>query len=195
MQIYIYGLIDPIKNQIRYIGKTNDVKVRFKNHLNACRDKNTHKRNWINTLNRSGRKPELLIIDTVLVDDWKYWEIFWIAYYKSIGADLLNYTIGGDGLTFGNQTSFKTGHNPWNTGIPRSKKTKDKIRKSLTGIPTGRVRKIIQYDLNNNIIARYNSMSDAAKLTNSQMSKISDCCNGKRKHHNKFIWNYDNEKN
>ena len=45
---YIYILIDPFTNQIRYVGKANNPKERYKNHKNRCRDKNTHKRNWIN---------------------------------------------------------------------------------------------------------------------------------------------------
>ena len=189
--IYIYLLIDPISNQIRYVGKTNNIKQRFKNHLNSCRDKNTHKRNWLNKLKKQGYKPEIEIIDIVIKDDWKFWEIFWISYYKSIGCNLVNYTIGGDGLTFGNITSFKKGNKPWNTGIKCSTETKLKIKKALTGKSTGRFKAVAQYDMNNNLIQTYISMSNVILLNPTfSMSKISLCCNNKRKHHKNFIWKY-----
>jgi hypothetical protein len=123
------------------------------------------------------------------VDDWKYWEIFWVAYYKNIGCNLLNYTIGGDGITFGNSGSLKNCDKPWNTGISCSKTTREKISKSLTGIPTGRTRKIIQYDMLGNLINIYPSMTEAINNTNFLMSKISDCCNNKRKHHKNIFGN------
>ena len=187
----IYILIDPSTNEIRYIGKTNNLKQRLKNHLNACRDKNTHKRNWINKLKTKGFKPEIEIIDEVSINEWKYWEIFWISYYKSIGCNLLNYTIGGDGLSSGNQTSFKKGDKPWNTGIACTHDRKSKIKKTLTGVPTGRYRAVAQYDKNNNLITTYISMSNVILLNPGfQMSKISDCCNNKRNHHKNYIWKY-----
>lgn len=42
---YIYTLEDPITGQIRYVGKANNMKERFGNHINSGRDKGTHKRN------------------------------------------------------------------------------------------------------------------------------------------------------
>jgi len=113
---YIYILIDPTTNYIRYVGKTNNPKQRFQNHKNKGRDKNTHKRNWINQLRANNTNPIMEIIDEVPIDSWKYWEKFWIGYYKLIGCNLVNYTNGGDGLTFGNQTSFKKGNKTWNDG-------------------------------------------------------------------------------
>lgn len=113
---YIYILIDPLTNQIRYVGKANNPQERYKNHKNRCRDKNTHKRNWMNKLRLKGLYPEIEIIDRVLTSEWHYWEKFWIAYYRFLGCSLVNYTSGGDGLTFGNQTSFKKGQVSWNKG-------------------------------------------------------------------------------
>lgn len=117
---YIYILTDPLTNQIKYVGKANDPKERYKNHKNRCRDKNTHKRNWMNKLRLKSLYPEIEIIDKVLASEWHYWEKFWIAYYKFLGCNLVNHTSGGDGLTFGNQTSFKKGQVPWNKGTAKS---------------------------------------------------------------------------
>jgi len=130
---FIYILIDPVSNQIRYVGKANKPKERYRNHKNPSRDKNTHKRRWINSLKKLNLNPELEIIDEIDIKDWKYWEKFWISYYKYLGCSLINHTTGGDGLSFGNQTSFVKNKKPWNLGIPVTEETKLKIRKALTG--------------------------------------------------------------
>lgn len=44
-KVYIYTLEDPITSEIRYVGKANNMKDRYSNHLNSSRDKGTHKRN------------------------------------------------------------------------------------------------------------------------------------------------------
>lgn len=48
-------------------------------------------------------------------------------------------------------------------------------------------RPIKQYNLSGDLIKRYESLSEAAHQTKSQISCISQCCNGIRKIHNKFI--------
>lgn len=111
---YIYVLKDPRTNEVRYVGKTNNIKERYKAHLNKARDIGTHKRNWINLLRRKKLRPIFEIINRVPIDEWRYWERYYINYYSSKGCELVNYTIGGDGLSFGNQTSFKKGYIPWN---------------------------------------------------------------------------------
>ena len=70
--VYIYALVDPRDNHVRYIGKANKPEDRYKNHFNSSRDKNTHKRNWINSVRKDGFRPELLIIDEVSIDNWQY---------------------------------------------------------------------------------------------------------------------------
>jgi len=106
---FIYCLIDPITNEPRYIGKANNPKERFKNHLNKARDKNTHKRNWINSLKKKSLKPRLEIIKEVPISEWHKYEKYYIAEYKKLGYNLVNYTNGGDGATLQNNGSFKKG--------------------------------------------------------------------------------------
>jgi hypothetical protein len=115
MLTYIYTLSDPRTNQVRYVGKTVNPKQRKHNHSNIARDKNTHKRNWINQLKKEGIKPVFEIIDEV-TEDWKFWERYWIQQFKIWGFSLTNTTLGGEGLETGNQTSFKKGLIPWNKG-------------------------------------------------------------------------------
>lgn len=192
--VFIYALSDPRNNQIRYVGKANNPEDRYTNHFNSARDKNTHKRNWINSVRKDGFKPELLIIDEVPKNDWQYWEKFYISLFKTWGFSLVNYTEGGDGATFGNSGSFKKGHKPHNKGIPCREDVKEKIRKKLIGVSnTNSYKPIIQYDINYNIIKNYKCIKDAIDESNGyfKYSKISNCLTGKRKHHRGFIWRYD----
>ena len=110
----IYILIDPITNKVRYVGKANNVTQRYKAHLNRARRHQIHKKNWIENLKRKGLKPIMVVIDEVSINDWVFWESYWISQFKSWGYNLINYTKGGDGTTFGNDTSFKKGQVAWN---------------------------------------------------------------------------------
>lgn len=192
--VYIYGLVDPRNNQVRYIGKANNPKNRYKNHYNSARDKNTHKRNWISNIRKDGLRPELIIIDEVKKVEWQYWESFYISLFKTWGFNLVNYTSGGDGSTFGNKGSFIKGHIPHNKGIPCSEETKQKIKNKLIGVSnTNSYKPIIQYDLKYNKIKNFICIKDAISESNGYFiaSKISACLTGKIKHHKGFIWKYD----
>jgi len=189
----IYILIDPETNQVRYVGKANNIFQRYKAHLNRARKHQIHKLNWINYLKTKGLKPIIEIIDIVPIDNWVFWETYWISQFKTWGFDLINYTNGGEGTTFGNQTSFKKGHIPYNLGQSFSQEVRDKISKSLLGLKNKPLSPVIQMDLQNNFIAEYSSITEAALLTNSQLSKICSVCKGKRKSTNNFKWKYKNE--
>lgn len=55
-------------------------------------------------------------------------------------------------------------------------------------------RKVIQYDLNMNELARYDSVSEAAKaLGKKKFSGISEVCSGKQKTAGGFIWRYEED--
>ena len=56
------------------------------------------------------------------------------------------------------------------------------------------IKEICQLDLQNNIIATYKSMSEAIRVLGyNSCSKISMCCNGKRKTAYGYKWRYKNE--
>jgi len=114
---FIYVLKCPLSGEVRYVGKTNNPEQRYKNHLNKARDGGTHKRNWIGLLRKKSLKPVFEIIKEVSVDEWKDWEKYYIRCYKDKGHKLVNIMDGGEGLTFGNQTFFKSGSIPWNRGV------------------------------------------------------------------------------
>lgn len=97
MIVYIYGLTDPRNNQIRYVGYTkHSVEKRLAEHTKDKRKRPVG--DWIQSLGKVGIKPSYTIIEESNESACKEREVHWIAYYRSIGVDLLNATDGGDGV-------------------------------------------------------------------------------------------------
>lgn len=93
---FIYSLSYP-KSNIRYIGKTNNINKRLNSHLCKSNLKNkTHKNTWIKSLLKNGLKPIIEVIDVVPIEDWVFWERYWISQMKTWGFNLTNATDGGD---------------------------------------------------------------------------------------------------
>jgi predicted GIY-YIG superfamily endonuclease len=193
MKVYIYTLEHPVTKEVRYIGKTKNPKERFHNHCNKLHNKHTHKRNWINSLRNQGLKPKMNILDEVTESEWKYWEKFWIEQFRQWGFNLVNHTSGGDGLTTGNQTSFKKGREPWNKGLSPSLETRNQIRESLLGKPSNKKKQVIQYSLTDEIIQVFDSATEAAEFIKGSTGHIVSCCNGSRNTHKKYKWKYKNQ--
>lgn len=208
--VYIYTLADPTNGQIRYVGKTRNLFQRRHNHLNSCRDKNTHKRNWVNQLRRLGYLPVMEVIDEVPESEWKYWEKYWIQQTKSWGFNLVNHTEGGDGLSFGNQTSFKPGLQPWNKGKSKPKPVKPprgkspntvkfqfqpghpSWRRGLRGVKNKPDKNVHQYSaLTGKYIATWRTARHASVELNINEEGIGQCARGKAKTAGGFIWSYD----
>lgn len=92
---WIYALIDPRDEEIRYVGWTNNLKKRYGCHL---RDKKPcYRTYWIMKLRRMGLKPRMEIIQRVSLQSWAEAEIYWISYFRKIGCKLVNGTDGGQG--------------------------------------------------------------------------------------------------
>lgn len=89
--VYIYALLDE-NDVIRYIGKSNNPKVRYYSHICSAKNKKTHKECWIYGLISRGLKPSLKIIEECTFDTWSDREKFHIASYDN----LTNLTEGGE---------------------------------------------------------------------------------------------------
>jgi hypothetical protein len=66
---YIYKLIDPTTNQIRYIGQTDNIKRRYNDHISSSLNKNsssynTHKSSWVRKLVNNNSLPIMNIVDS-----------------------------------------------------------------------------------------------------------------------------------
>lgn len=96
---FIYTLLDPISNIVRYVGKSNNPKKRLYEHLRNCYSSINYKNNWIKSLLSKNTKPILNIVDEVFLSDWEFWEKFWIFKYKKEGYNLTNTDDGGLGLS------------------------------------------------------------------------------------------------
>jgi len=95
---FIYSLSDPNTNEIRYIGKANNLKYRLWSHIHEAKHdlRNQHKCNWIKTLLDKGKKPVIAIVEEVSIDNWQACEIYWISQFTAWGFNLINKTKGGD---------------------------------------------------------------------------------------------------
>lgn len=90
---YIYALVDPTNNKIRYIGQTNNLTNRFRQHIKDTGK--SHKVSWIKSLMCKNIKPIMKIIglyDNHMINSM---EMFWINYFKLCNCDLTNHTSGG----------------------------------------------------------------------------------------------------
>lgn len=200
---YIYTLSD--STGIRYVGKTNNIKVRFKDHINTSKRTNrpnNYRTNWILSLLNKGELPIIEVIDIVPDDEWVFWEIYWVSQLMSWGFKLVNGTLGGEnppsfaGKTHSNKykeirrrkmiedNPAKNMNDDWKSKISESNKgrkfSKEHIKK--LGKP------IIQLTLGNEFIREWDSASAAGRGLNIHIGNIGACCRGERKKCGGFRW-------
>lgn len=105
---FIYGLIDPRDNQIKYVGKSNNPSARLGGHV-SCRASG-EKGRWIAELGAMGLLPIITVLEETTEAQWSEREQHWIAAMRASGCALLNVQAGGGGnqLPF-NRTRAHTG--------------------------------------------------------------------------------------
>lgn len=172
--IYIYALIDPISDEIRYIGKTKNIEKRYKQHLYPKKRDNSKRAIWLKELKINGLKPKIKVIDIADESLWSDMEKLYIAEYSS--DELLNSTKGGqDGS--------------------HSTETIEKIKKGVSLAHKGRV--LSKTHKNNISIAlgkkvmidgiKYDSCSEAGRYLNVNNSTIWRRCNSDNYTNYQFI--------
>jgi hypothetical protein len=97
--VYIYALIDPRDEKIRYIGQSIKPDKRYEQHLNEI-ETNPGKIGWINGLEIRGLKPEMKILEVANEKTWQDRERWWIERGREFGWPLLNIAPGGEGNYF-----------------------------------------------------------------------------------------------
>jgi hypothetical protein len=118
MYTFIYALVDPRTDEIRYIGKSDNPKKRLIGHLKPSQLRFcNHKNAWIKSLLQINLKPNLVILEKVSAIEWKQKEQYYIQLYKNKGCNLTNSTDGGDGAS----------------GLIMPNSTKEQLRKALMG--------------------------------------------------------------
>ena len=116
MKTYIYILQDPITQEVRYVGKSNNPKRRYTSHLCDKPKVKYYSYYWIQSLLKKGLKPIMTIIDET-DHDWQQLEKYWIGQFKAWGFKLTNITEGGEGQR----------------GVKFSKETRQKMSDSRKG--------------------------------------------------------------
>lgn len=161
--INIYKLIDPITNEVRYVGKTQtSLLKRLIGHIRELESninpKFSIKNEWISDLLSKGHAPKIELIEQVEESLTKEKEKYWVNYYSKSNS-LLNV-----------QYNLHEGY---------SKSVTE--RKSKT---------IFEYDLEGNFIREWKSIMDAATSHNIESSNISYAASGKRKCAGISMWRY-----
>lgn len=203
--VLIYGLVDPRNGIIEYIGRTNDLKRRLKQHIfKSLKSKSKSKKEaWICSLNSKNLKPEMVVIDWVS-ENVAQVERKWIERYFEINPNLKN---SRDYLECDYLVSEKTRKkmseaqkgNKNKKGKKLSEESKIKISKSKKGISKSKSfiekksKPVLQFDKENNLIKEWKSATIAAKTLNINQRNLSSVANGSNKYRKTcggFIWKF-----
>jgi hypothetical protein len=95
---FIYALVDPIEQTVRYVGKSNYPDKRIKSHLNRAlklKGGGPSKDRWIHSLWKRGLRPQVWILEEVHKAEWGAAEVRWIEKFRAEGAPLTNLSDGG----------------------------------------------------------------------------------------------------
>lgn len=86
---YIYGLLDPISNKIRYVGQTDNLTQRLQQHLQDT--SNTPKVEWIKALKSTNTPPKMIVLSEVKDGENAHEiEYRWIYFGRQNGWPLTN---------------------------------------------------------------------------------------------------------
>ena len=203
--VYIYGLKDPRDYQIKYVGKTVDIDRRIKEHNQIHRNKKSKKNSWITYLIRNGMQPIMEVLEECEESRWVEREKYWIRYYKELGFDLKNMTLGGEsnnGYVFTSEDRLKQSESQKlrHKITPFSMETREKLSKkakqTLNGLDNLKLGSkksqiaIIQKTKDGEIIKEWESLQQAADGLSIKRSNISHCLSGRIKTSGGFKWEY-----
>ena len=191
MRFLIYALSDPRSREIRYIGKSSSGLARPRSygypsrqhaagHLPVFR--------WVKKMEISGVKYDVDILEICTnAEEASEKEKCHIAYWRFIGADLLNLTDGGDGsigcspnsLTRLKMSVAKIGKQGPNKGKSPSKNTRAAQSKSL-----GARNFSDQYG------TVYNTLRGAARDLGLKHANVLAVLKGRQKHTGGYVFKY-----
>lgn len=128
---YIYTLVDPKDNLVKYVGKSDKPNIRLKDHIRKIKYSNTLKNNWLRSLLKEDLIPKMEIIDIVPISEWSFWESYWISQYRSWGFILKNGTNGGEGGMISLESRKKISESK--KGFKHSEESKQKMSDNSKG--------------------------------------------------------------
>lgn len=141
---FIYALLEPGTQQIRYVGKSDRPKSRFSFHIHHSKTFKSHLGNWLSKLETQGKIPDMEILEEVPKNQWGFWEREYIRVFRAIGFDLVNETEGGEGVGSGKENHMfgRTGRTHPFFGKTHSQEAREKMRATLRG-PTSDLQKAV----------------------------------------------------
>lgn len=162
---YIYTLIDPETNKVRYVGKTINPKNRLKDHIYESYRTRNYRCSWIKSLLDKNLKPIFKIVEVCPLINFEDREAYHISLYNF--CELTNSDERGQGNKNRKRELIQNGNY--------------------------RNRKVYQYDLNGEFIRDYKSVREASRQLSITHANITRCCNGIVKHASGFIFSYKKE--
>jgi len=209
--IYVYSLKDPNTYEIKYIGKTNNLNRRYKEHIETHRNKKSKKNSWVISLLNKKMHPIMEIVEKCNIENWQEREIYWIKYYKELGFNLKNIQNGGGRNKYvfteeSRKKMSKSQKERWEQSTPKyktdkqgrdicsvnAKNNKNILNNLKLGSKSCRI-PVIQLSLNNEKIKEWVSLSEAARILNINVGNINKCLKGKTKTCGGFRWIYKSD--
>jgi hypothetical protein len=214
-KIYIYTLSDPSNMEVRYIGKTGNIKNRYISHISNSKHLTSYLGNWIKHLLNKGLKPVINIIEECDESNWIEREIYHIKSFKDAGFDLINYSKGGNeppnkidknlkkfrkivnknGIikyevrrSFNNEVYSLGTFDNEQDAIKTFDEFKSNLDKHIK--PKRKFKQKISVYRNDIFIDTFDSIVECARELNADVSNISKCCNDKLKTHKGYTFTY-----
>ena len=209
---YIYLLKDPTTNEIVYVGETSKIKQRYEQHKWGLKGDSEEKKNWLSSLKAKGLVPIMEIVATVnnkeeaIIEENKL-----IVKYLKNGIKLFNirntetikqFDFNGNLINeFSNKqiakriTGIRVNLDRYSSGgycwTKDEHFDKEKFIKK-DEYKTKRCKKVLQIDLNGNLIAEFIGVRIAGKETGIDHRSISAVAAGSkiRKTAGGYQWKY-----
>lgn len=177
---FIYILFDPrLESNKCYVGKSDNPILRLSQHLRKINRK-TKKVDWIRGLKKLNLTPELFIADEVNINEWIFWERYWITQMKVWGFNLVNGTEGGDGgntyalLTDEQKIKFKQKLSNKMTIIMTGKPKTESHRKKISEVQFGRKQSAESSKLKSIALKGRPSPNKGNKLTDESKERLAN---------------------
>ena len=190
----VYQIINLLNNKT-YIGSSSSLRNRLRYHYNHLQA-NTHQNKHLQAAwNKYGSKNFVYRIlevcepirDTILSLEQKYLDL---------KPEYNNSPTAGSNLGCKQSEEARRRKSEKHKGVIKISNIKwngyapFKGKKIINENRVNKAKPVLQYDLNGNFIAEYNSISTAARILNVIPSGIGDCCNGKQITAYGFIWKF-----
>jgi hypothetical protein len=213
----LYVLYSTKDFKIRYVGiTTNSLTGRLCGHIKYSFRKRTYKEKWIFSSLSKGYDIRIKTVNNYDdLESLKSAEVNLISYLFSKGYKLTNSTMGGDGLLspsedvrkkladsrrnyiWKEESRIKLSNSKIGNTNSKGKKwkqvSKDNFSKLKKGKPSHNQVPILQFDLSNNFIRRWDNISEAASFYGILPTSIVNNLKNRTKTSNNYIWKYESE--